>query len=462
MTDNARLSRAAQNILVRSFGLRRDQNLLIFADVTSLDVIEVVARVARDLHVTTTALFVPRVLQLDMGPLESLPLPTEAAVREADAILSCLSDHPEHLHYRMRVLHASWGRRARLAHAPGMSAEMLKTVDTDYAAIGEQAQILSLALILGKRIEIVTTDSSRREHRLNVRVGGWAYPPGINDGMIREGSWSTLPPGEVNFVPRDGDGRIVVNGSIPGKVLGPGEELLLTFHEGKLVSIEPEDSPVARYLYESQFNHAERRGDTNWSNLAEVGFGLNPAVQDLTGLGVVDEKKDHTIHIALGNSAGLGGDVESTIHCDMIIKKPTVYVNGRLIMKRGDWRINEGDWRLDHRSVSVPVGWWESLGQVGRSAARTEREGGRLTCVWNAGRGRWDSAPIGVEQTARLAARLYDLLPENGSPVGKDRLVSLAEQAGIPAIVLPRLCWVMVQFDLVRMASAREPSLWVT
>ncbi len=124
----------------------------------SLEVVEVVARVARELGISTTALFVPRVLQLDMGPAESLPLPAEAAVREADAILSCLSDHPEHLHYRMRVLHASWGRRARLAHAPGMTLEMLKTVDTDYAAIAEQAQLLSLALILGKRVEIVTTD----------------------------------------------------------------------------------------------------------------------------------------------------------------------------------------------------------------------------------------------------------------------------------------------------------------
>ena len=61
-----------------------------------------------------------------------------------------------------------------------------------------------------------------------------------------------------------------------------------------------------------------------------------------------------------------------------------------------------------------------------------------------------------------LAARLYDLLPENGSPVSKERLISLAEQVGIPAVVLPRLCWVMVQFDLVRVAAAREPSLLVT
>ncbi len=454
MTETAKLSRAAHNILTRTFGLRRDQNLLIFADVASLEVVEVVARVARELGIATTALFAPRVLQLDMGPTESLPLPAEAAIREADAILSCLSDRPEFLHYRMRVLHASWGRRAKLAHAPGLTLETLKAVDTDYAAIAEQAQLLSLAFILGKRVEIVTTDSQRREHRLNVRVGGWDYPPGINDGTIREGAWSNLPPGEVYIVPRDADGKMVVNGSVPGKVLGPTEELILTFREGRMIEMQPEDSAAARYLHESQIAYAERRGDGNWSNLAEVGFGLNPAVQDLTGLGVVDEKKAHTVHVAIGHSAALGGDVESVIHCHMIAKRPTVYVNGRLIMKRGDWRINEADWRLDHRTVTVPAGWWDSMGQIARSGARTERESGRLTCVWNAGRGRWDSASIGVEQTARLAAKVYDLLPENGSPVSKGRIAALAEQAGVSATSLPGLCWIMLQFDLVRMSTA--------
>ena len=94
-------------MLTRSFNLRRDQNLLIFADAGSIDVVEVIARVARDLGIATTAFFVPRVLQSDIGANESLPLPVEAAVREADAILSCLSDLPEHLSYRMRVLRTS-------------------------------------------------------------------------------------------------------------------------------------------------------------------------------------------------------------------------------------------------------------------------------------------------------------------------------------------------------------------
>ena len=59
MTDPARLARAAHNILTRSLGLRRDQNLLIFADASSLEVVEVMARAARDLGIATSTLFVP-------------------------------------------------------------------------------------------------------------------------------------------------------------------------------------------------------------------------------------------------------------------------------------------------------------------------------------------------------------------------------------------------------------------
>lgn len=451
MPDPTKLGRAARSILTRSLGLRREQNLLIFADASSIEVAEVITRAARELGIMASTWFVPRVLQAEMGASESLPLPVEAAIREADAVLSCLSDRPDHLNYRLHVLQASWSRRTKLAHAPGMTLDILGAIDTDYDAIAEQAQLLATVLVLGRRLELITTDSRGQEYRLAVEIGGWNNPPGISDGVIPDGAWGNLPPAEVYIVPQDGDGQVVINGALPGKVLGQREELILTFRDGRVTEMQPDNGVAVRHLRSTQITYAERRGDNNWANLAEIGFGLNPAIHDLTGVSLVDERKSHTIHIGLGHSASLGGVVESVIHCDLIVKRPTIYVNGRLILKKGDWRVNEDEWRLDHRTVTIPSGWWDGLNQIRRSGIRTERDNGRLVCVWNAGRGRWDSTPVGNEQTARLAARLYDLLPDGGSAISKNTLLAYAAHAGLPAAVIPGVLWIMHLYDLVRL-----------
>jgi hypothetical protein len=171
-------------VLTRTLGLRRDQSLVTFADTQSLAVAELLARAARELGITATTLFVPLACLAEMGAGERLPLPAEAAIREADAVINCLSDRPEHSDYRRRVLHSSWSRRTKLAHAPGLTLDILAMADTDYAAIGEHSRLLALALLLGRRLEILTGDSRRGEHRLSVRLGGWDHPPVINDGVI--------------------------------------------------------------------------------------------------------------------------------------------------------------------------------------------------------------------------------------------------------------------------------------
>jgi leucyl aminopeptidase (aminopeptidase T) len=466
VTSADSLKRAANNILTRSLGLRKDQSLLVFADSGSVVVAEVIARAAREHGIVPSVMFVPRFLQAELGLTESLPLPVEAAIREADAVLSCLSDQSEHMPYRLRVLRTSWSRRTKLAHAPGMTLDVLRKADTDYGLISEHARRLALALALGRLLEIVTFDGEGREHRLSVPIGGWEYPPEVSDGVISDGAWGNVPPGEVYVVPQGGEGVIAVNGSLPGRVLAPGEELLLAFRAGWLHEMRPKTGPAARYLRETQISYARERGDREWMNLAEIGFGLNPAVHELIGVPLVDGKKADTVHIALGHSASLGGNVDSVIHCDMVIEGPTVRVDGRTLLNAGQWQVNEADWRLDYRTASPPAGWWESLVGVRRGAMHAERDQGRspgavpgcLVCRWKSGRGRWDSIPVGAELTARLAARLYDLLPDDSQPVEKAALlasVASAEGIGLDGAVLPGLLWIMRQYDVIRFVGER-------
>lgn len=456
MENSPSVARAAHNLLAQSLALRAEQNLLIFADRNALAVADAITASAQEMGIHATTIYAPRAIQDAFTTHEVLPLTVEAALREADAIVSCLSDRPAHFAYRARVLREGWRRRTKLAHMPGMTLDLLALADTDFERIAEQGLLLALAFVLGREIEVQTTQMDGARCRLAAELRGWEFPPGISDGSIPEGSWANLPPGEAFVVPFHARGQVVINGSLPGYVLGREEELVLTFEGGRLRSISPEESPAGRHLRTSQLDYAQQMGDSNGGNLAEIGIGLNPAIRSLCGVELVDEKKAGSAHIALGNSALLGGTVDSVIHCDLVIEEPTITVDGKPILTRGQWDLRPEDWLLDHRRVTPPDGWWESMRAVRSSGSRAERENGLLYRLWSSRSGRRSRLPVGRDGTARLAQKLYGLLHEKGIHLPREALLVQAAQAALPESELPGLLWVLHRFDLIRITDGGE------
>lgn len=450
MASQPSLERAVQNVLTQSLALRTDQNLLIFADRDALAVADAIAQGALANGVQATTIYVPRAIQDHFSNHEALPHTVEAAVREADAIVSCLSDRPEHFAYRARVLRDGWRRRTKMAHVPGINAEILALADTDFDRIGERALLLALAFVLGQRLELSSTRADGSLCRLEVELRGWEFPPGISDGVIPEGSWGNLPPGEAFVVPFRGQGQVVINGSLPGYVLGEKEELILTFDRGRLQSFEPEASRASRHLIDTQLAHAQNIGDRNWDNLAEIGIGLNPAVGALRGVELIDEKKAGTAHIALGNSALLGGTVESSIHCDLVIDAPTITIDDKPILERGEWTLREEDWLLNHRRVDVPNGWWDAVDRLRSSGSRAEAESDSLFRLWSSRSGRRTRLAVGNRETARLAAQVYSVLPERSGNISRADLMDAVTSQGIASTEIPGLLWILHRFDLIR------------
>lgn len=69
-------------------------------------------------------------------------------------------------------------------------------------------------------------------------------------------------------------------------------------------------------------------------NLAEFGIGTNAQAR-ISGNILEDEKAYGTVHFAFGDNSTFGGKIKAGIHLDVLVRKPTVYLDGEKIMDRG-------------------------------------------------------------------------------------------------------------------------------
>ena len=83
-------------------------------------------------------------------------------------------------------------------------------------------------------------------------------------------------------------------------------------------------------VLENHFSNDERA-----RNIAEFAIGTNPFAR-LIGNLAEDKKLAGTVHFAIGDNKSLGGSVESIIHLDGLMVKPTVIAdNDKIIVKDG-------------------------------------------------------------------------------------------------------------------------------
>lgn len=138
--------------------------------------------------------------------------------------------------------------------------------------------------------------------------------------ISQSGTYANLPSGEIFTAPKSVSGTIVYDGSIrPHGRLSHDVEVKV--EDGYVTDILDDD---LREMIES----AEEEAGKAARNLAETAIGANPAVSELTGNILLDEKAAGTVHVAIGDNINFGGDVEAPIHEDGVIQNPTVYADG--------------------------------------------------------------------------------------------------------------------------------------
>jgi leucyl aminopeptidase (aminopeptidase T) len=310
MTD---LRSAAETAVRQCLGLEADESCVVVTDDKRQHIGEALSEVASEVTEDTAILRYPPLDQHGEEP----PEPVAAAMRGADVFLAPTTKSLSHTRARGEANEAG----ARGATLPGITEEVFTTgLDADYETIRQHCEDVLVQVEDADEVR-VTTDAGT----------DITFEPGAREwhddtGIVHDpGDFSNLPAGEVFVSPEDATGTYVVDGTMrPHGRLDEGQELRFEVEDGFVTHISDDE-------IREQVETASEEVGRDAYNLAELGIGTNVAVTELVGSVLLDEKAAGTVHIAIGDDAGIGGDTDAPLHLDGIIRDPTVYADGNEI-----------------------------------------------------------------------------------------------------------------------------------
>jgi len=248
------------------------------------------------------------------------PRPVAAAMAAADVVLAPTIQSLSHTAARKAASEAG----VRIATLPGVTEEMLaRLMNGDLEEMRRRGWAIVNLMNRGARVRI--SDANGSDLRFSIEGREGIVDAGELSGR---GAFGNLPCGEGFIAPVEGsaEGTLVVDGSIAavGLVESPVQ---LTIEGGHLVGATGGEG--AR-LMELLTPHGP-----DGTNVAELGIGTNEEAI-LTGNILEDEKIFGTAHVAFGASAGIGGTVQVPVHLDVVVKEPTVEIDGEAILGGGE------------------------------------------------------------------------------------------------------------------------------
>ena len=307
-----KLQNAAHTVIHDCLKIKKKEKVVIVVDKPCRQVGEVLWHAAKKVVDPIIMEITPRSMHGEEPP----PLIADV-IKKSDVFILPTSRSLSHT--RARIEANKHG--ARGATMPGITVEIMKrSLNADYQYIACVTKRLAAILSRGRIARIETGAGSLLELSL-VRRKGY-----IDTGLIHApGAFSNLPSGEAYIAPEEtqSNGTVVFDGSFApiGFLKKP---VTLHVKQGRITRITGNRSLQAIF---SKYGMRERV-------LCELGIGTNPSAK-ITGNVLEDEKRLGSIHLAFGNNLGFGGRNKARIHLDGVIKKPTIYIDKTLIIKKG-------------------------------------------------------------------------------------------------------------------------------
>lgn len=314
-------SEVAAEIVEDIGGITADDEVLFITDPVKSHIAKSLSNAARSVGATSVIAIKPR---LDTHGAE-LPNSVGDAMLGADVVFDVNTHAITHTDARRRATDEG----VFFVILRGITDDMLiNQLDTDYDELHEVTQAVATIQTAADSAHVTTPMGTDVEMELTGRSGFGFDSENVN-GFV------ALPAGKSAITPLEGttEGTIVVDYSFDS--IGTLDEPIeLTVEEGRVVDVD--GGAEADELQQRIDEH-----DENATNIAEApSLGTNRDVR-LCGNQASDKKKRGTVHFAIGDNISLGGEVESDMHLDATLLKPTIRFDGETVVERGDFKKNK-------------------------------------------------------------------------------------------------------------------------
>ncbi len=314
----------ARRVLEINLAVKPGENLLVITDTEKEDIGRELFKAGLELGAEAQLV----VMKPRTRNAEEPPAPIAEAWKHTDVFIAPTKYSLTHTQARK----AAVDRGARGATMPGITRDIFeRTLAVDYR---------ESVVVLGKRMldklkganEIRILSPQGTDITFSIK----GREPHLDSGIYDEpGSWGNLPAGEVYVAPLEGTGEgvVVIDASLSGGIGLLRNPVKVIVRRGIATEIlGGEEAEKLKYILKSA-------GNENAFNFpAELGIGCNPAAR-VTGVVLEDEKVYGTVHLAFGDNSTFGGNVKAGVHIDGVIFRPTLIVDGDLIIEEGVWRI---------------------------------------------------------------------------------------------------------------------------
>ena len=315
MTSKSDLSVGARKLVQTCAKVKARERVLVVTDTgRSLRIGQEVYRASLDAGAEAVIM----IMEPGAYPGAEVPQAVAEAMKASDVIFGMTTSSLYHTQARLAACRAG----ARLVAATEITEEVMVSggIEADFEAQLPLVEELTRKMSQAHDIRLTTpggTDlKGKTGGRSALKFTGLAHAKGDAVGV---------PTIEAAIAPFEGtcEGVLVVDGS--GTYLGMiSNPVRITVEKGRALTITGgEKAAVLTELLEKQ-------NDPNCWNIGEIGIGLNPCCR-VSGNIIEDEGKLGTCHVALGNNVTLGGANRARVHIDLVMWKPTLYLDGKVV-----------------------------------------------------------------------------------------------------------------------------------